>query len=206
VEDPVEYQLPGINQIQVKPQIGMIFAGALRPIVCQDPDIIMGGEMRDLETARIAVQSALTSHLVLSMLHTNDAPSGITRLLDMGGYLLTSTVNGGLAQHLVRCLCPLCREGYRPRPERAAKFTRLHAPDAGDLRLYRAVGCEQCNGTGYRGRMVIAEVPVMTDPIRRAVLSHATATDIRQQAMAEGMSTIHEDGLRKITERTHDGR
>jgi len=114
------------------------------------------------------------------------------------GYLLTSTVNRILAQHLIRCLCPLCREGYRPRPELAAKFTRLHAPDAGDLRLYRAVGCERCNDTGYRGRMVIAEVLVMTDLIRQAELSHATATDIRQQAMAEGMLTMHEDGLRKI--------
>jgi len=199
VEDPVEYQLPGINQIQVKPQIGMTFAGALRSIVRQDPDIIMVGEMRDLETARIAVQSALTGHLVLSTLHTNDAPSGVTRLLDMGveDYLLTSTINGILAQRLVRRLCSVCRKRYRPLPELALKFERLRETDEGDVFLYRAVGCEQCNDTGYRGRMVISEVLVMTDSIRQAVLSHATATEIQRNAIAEGMSTMYQDGLRK---------
>jgi general secretion pathway protein E len=199
VEDPVEYQLPGINQIQVKPQIGMTFAGALRSIVRQDPDIIMVGEMRDLETARIAVQSALTGHLVLSTLHTNDAPSGVTRLLDMGveDYLLTSTINGILAQRLVRRLCSVCRERYRPLPELALKFERLRETDEGDVFLYRAAGCEQCNDTGYRGRMVISEVLVMTDSIRQAVLSHATATEVQRNAIAEGMSTMYQDGLRK---------
>jgi general secretion pathway protein E len=199
VEDPVEYQLPGINQIQVKPQIGMTFAGALRSIVRQDPDIIMVGEMRDLETARIAVQSALTGHLVLSTLHTNDAPSGVTRLLDMGveDYLLTSTINGILAQRLVRQLCSVCRERYRPLPELALKFERMRETDEGDTFLYRAAGCEQCNDTGYRGRMVISEVLVMTDSIRQAVLSHATATEIQRSAIAEGMSTMYQDGLRK---------
>ncbi|WP_089726018.1 type II secretion system ATPase GspE [Candidatus Thiosymbion oneisti] len=199
VEDPVEYQLAGINQIQVKPQIGMTFAGALRSIVRQDPDIIMVGEMRDTETARIAVQSALTGHIVLSTLHTNDAPSGVTRLLDMGveDYLLTSTINGILAQRLVRRLCPACREPYRPLPALAAKFARLRDPDQEDFLLYRAVGCGQCNDTGYLGRLVITEVLIMTDRIRQSVLSHATATDIRRQALAEGMSTMYEDGLRK---------
>jgi general secretion pathway protein E len=202
VEDPVEYQLPGINQIQVKPQIGMTFAGALRSIVRQDPDIIMVGEMRDIETARIAVQSALTGHVVLSTLHTNDAPSGITRLLDMGveDYLLTSTINGILAQRLVRRLCPDCRERYRPLPELGLKFLRLRDSDEGDIHLYRSVGCEKCNDTGYLGRMVISEVLIMTDGIRQAVLSHATATDIQRQAIAEGMSTMYEDGLRKALE------
>ena len=200
VEDPVEYQLPGINQIQVKPQIGMTFAGALRSIVRQDPDIIMVGEMRDLETARIAVQSALTGHLVLSTLHTNDAAGGITRLLDMGvdDYLLTSTINGILAQRLVRRLCPVCRERYQPLPELGLKFARLRDPDDdADISLYRPIGCDQCNGTGYVGRMVITEVLIMTDGIRQAVLSHATATDIQRLAVAEGMSTMYEDGLRK---------
>jgi len=198
VEDPVEYQLPGINQIQVKPQIGMTFAGALRSIVRQDPDIIMVGEMRDLETARIAVQSALTGHVVLSTLHTNDAASGITRLLDMGveDYLLTSTINGILAQRLVRRLCPSCRESYRPLPELAAKLAHI-ANDSEDVTLYRARGCEQCNGTGYLGRLVITEVLNMTDPIRRAVLEHATATEIQRIATQEGMLTMYEDGLRK---------
>ncbi len=198
VEDPVEYQLAGINQIQVKSAIGMTFASALRAIVRQDPDVIMVGEMRDLETARIAVQSALTGHVVLSTLHTNDAASGITRLLDMGveDYLLTSTVNGILAQRLVRKLCPICREEYRALPELATRFTPLGTlPD--EIRLYRAVGCDACNGTGYRGRLVITEVLLMSDPIRKAVLSHATATEIRRIAVAEGMETMYVDGLRK---------
>lgn len=198
VEDPVEYQLPGINQIQVKSAIGMTFAGALRAIVRQDPDIIMVGEMRDLETARIAVQSALTGHVVLSTLHTNDAASGVTRLLDMGveDYLLTSTVHGILAQRLVRRLCPHCREPYHPRPELAARFERLgRAPS--DITLYRPAGCDRCNGTGYRGRLVISEVLLMTDPIRKLVLAHATATEIQKAAVAEGMATMYEDGMRK---------
>ncbi|QGU31958.1 type II secretion system ATPase GspE [Thermochromatium tepidum] len=201
VEDPVEYQLPGINQIQVKSSIGMTFAGALRAIVRQDPDIIMVGEMRDLETARIAVQSALTGHVVLSTLHTNDAASGVTRLLDMGveDYLLTSTINGILAQRLVRRLCPHCREPYRAQPELAARFAHikgLSKPTDG-LDLQRAVGCERCNGTGYRGRLVISEVLVMSEAIRRAVLAHATATEIKRIAMEEGMETMYQDGLRK---------
>ncbi|MBK8637209.1 MAG: type II secretion system ATPase GspE [Chromatiaceae bacterium] len=198
VEDPVEYQIPGINQIQVKPAIGMTFSGALRSIVRQDPDIIMVGEMRDLETARIAVQSALTGHLVLSTLHTNDAASGVTRLLDMGveDYLLTSTINGILAQRLVRRLCPFCRENYEPLPEVAAKV-RKSLTDVDAIQLYRAVGCERCNNTGYRGRLVITEVLRMTDAIRRAVLEHATATVILRLAIEEGMATMYQDGLRK---------
>ncbi|AFL74890.1 type II secretion system ATPase GspE [Thiocystis violascens] len=198
VEDPVEYQLPGINQIQVKAAIGMTFAGALRAIVRQDPDIIMVGEMRDLETARIAVQSALTGHVVLSTLHTNDAASGVTRLLDMGveDYLLTSTINGILAQRLVRRLCPHCRASYRALPELAERFAHM-AGVTHDIDLHRAVGCEACNGTGYRGRLVITEVLTMTDQIRKAILSHATATEIRRIAVAEGMETMYQDGLRK---------
>ncbi|HYN79144.1 MAG TPA: type II secretion system ATPase GspE [Lamprocystis sp. (in: g-proteobacteria)] len=202
VEDPVEYQLPGINQIQVKSAIGMTFSGALRAIVRQDPDIIMVGEMRDLETARIAVQSALTGHVVLSTLHTNDAASGVTRLLDMGveDYLLTSTINGILGQRLVRSLCPHCREPYDALPELAARFTRFQPTGPGPIRLYRPVGCERCNITGYRGRLVISEVLVMTDPIRKLILSHATANVIQRVAMDEGMATMYEDGLRKAME------
>jgi general secretion pathway protein E len=201
VEDPVEYQLPGINQIQVKPQIGMTFSGALRSIVRQDPDIIMVGEMRDLETARIAVQSALTGHLVLSTLHTNDAASGVTRLLDMGveDYLLTSTINGILAQRLVRRLCPHCRQPYQPLPELVGKLERVTGGDT-QIVLHRAVGCDHCGGTGYRGRLVIAEVLNMSDPIRKAVLEHATATEIQRIAVTEGMHTMYEDGLRKSIE------
>ncbi|MEY6432709.1 type II secretion system ATPase GspE [Thioalkalicoccus limnaeus] len=197
VEDPVEYQLQGINQIQVKASIGMTFAGALRAIVRQDPDVIMVGEMRDLETARIAVQSALTGHVVLSTLHTNDAASAVTRLLEMGvdDYLLTSTVNGILAQRLVRRLCPDCRVPVEPQPALRDKLERL--ADGAAVRLYRPVGCPQCNQMGYHGRLVIAEVLLVTDGIRRAVLDHATATEIQRVAIAEGMMTMYDDGLRK---------
>ncbi|MBK5971071.1 type II secretion system protein GspE [Thiorhodovibrio winogradskyi] len=201
VEDPVEYQVAGINQIPVKASIGMTFAGALRAIVRQDPDIIMVGEMRDLETARIAVQSALTGHVVLSTLHTNDAPSGVTRLLDMGveEYLLTSTINGILAQRLVRRLCPDCREPFDARPELADRFKRSVPGLEGPVQLYRAgtSACKSCNGAGYRGRLVIAEVLVMSDRVRKAVLAHETATDIGRIAREEGMMTIYQDGLRK---------
>ncbi|SDX15267.1 type II secretion system ATPase GspE [Thiocapsa roseopersicina] len=198
VEDPVEYQLAGINQIQVKSAIGMTFASALRAIVRQDPDVIMVGEMRDLETARIAVQSALTGHVVLSTLHTNDAASGVTRLLEMGveDYLLTSTINGILAQRLVRKLCPYCQVSYPAIPELAVRFAAIGAAPE-DVELHRAAGCDACNGTGYRGRLVITEVLLMTDHIRKAVLNHATATEIRRIAVAEGMETMYLDGLRK---------
>ncbi|MCF1182400.1 type II secretion system ATPase GspE [Marichromatium gracile] len=195
VEDPVEYQLAGINQIPVRPAIGMTFASALRAIVRQDPDVIMVGEMRDLETARIAVQSALTGHLVLSTLHTNDAASGATRLLEMGveDYLLTSTVNGILAQRLVRQLCPHCRARYRADTELAARLGL--ATDA--LELHRAVGCDACRGTGYHGRLVIGELLILSEAIRAAVLDHAGATEIRRIARAEGMVTMFEDGVAK---------
>ncbi|MER2603740.1 MAG: type II secretion system ATPase GspE [Candidatus Competibacter phosphatis] len=199
VEDPVEYQLEGINQIQVKPQINLTFANALRSIVRQDPDVIMIGEMRDLETAAIAVQSALTGHLVLSTLHTNDAAGGVTRLLDMGvdDYLLTSTINGILAQRLVRLLCPHCRQPYPALPELVEEM-RLHRFSAsGDILLYKAIGCEQCGGTGYRGRAAIMEFLTMTDPLRRLVLKHADATVLQAEAQQQGMETLYEDGLRK---------
>jgi general secretion pathway protein E len=200
VEDPVEYQIAGINQIQVKPQIDLTFASALRSIVRQDPDIIMVGEMRDLETARIAVQSALTGHLVLSTLHTNDAAGGVTRLLDMGveDYLITSTINGIVAQRLVRRLCHHCAETYEPLPELVAELQlREFAGDDGRVRLYRAVGCEQCGGSGYHGRLALTEVLVMNDDIRRLVMQHANAGEIQQAAIADGMATLHRDGLRK---------
>jgi general secretion pathway protein E len=202
VEDPVEYQLAGINQIQVKPQIGMTFAGALRSIVRQDPDIIMVGEMRDLETARIAVQSALTGHVVLSTLHTNDAASGVTRLLDMGveDYLLTSTVNGILAQRLVRRLCNACRVPYEPLPEVSARLERIQGARGKSPMLYRPGGCAACNQTGYHGRLVIAELLTMTDRIRKAVLGHVTATEIRRIALEEGTISMYDDGMRKALE------
>jgi general secretion pathway protein E len=200
VEDPVEYQLEGINQIQAKPQIGLTFASALRSIVRQDPDVIMIGEMRDLETAKIAVQSALTGHLVLSTLHTNDAAGGITRLLDMGveEYLLTSTVNGILAQRLVRKLCPECKEAFVPSTAVVEEMKLKRYAQTGDIVLYKPAGCPSCGGLGYRGRMAIIEFLLMTDPIRKLIMAHEDAGVIQKLAMAEGMTTMYEDGLVKV--------
>ncbi len=199
VEDPVEYQIEGINQIQVKPQINLTFANALRSIVRQDPDVIMIGEIRDLETAQIAVQSALTGHLVLSTVHTNDAPSTISRLLDMGveDYLLTTTVIGIQAQRLVRKLCPHCRETYQALPELVEELDLLHHGGAGPLTLFRAVGCERCGHTGYRGRVGIMEFFPMTENIVSLVMHHATAGGIREAAVSEGMRPMYEDGVHK---------
>jgi len=199
VEDPVEYQMPGINQIQVKPQIDLTFANALRSIVRQDPDIIMVGEIRDVDTLRIAMQSALTGHLVLSTVHTNDAPSTISRLLDMGAedYLLTSTVSGILAQRLVRTLCPKCREPHKALPEVIEQMGLRRYVPQGDVTLYRPVGCPECAGTGYWGRVCIIEVMLMTDNLRSLVMRHATAGDLRAVAVQEGMETMFENGLRK---------
>ncbi|GAB2493529.1 type II secretion system ATPase GspE [Pseudoxanthomonas sangjuensis] len=198
VEDPVEYQIEGINQIHVKPQIGLDFASALRSIVRQDPDIIMIGEMRDLETARIAIQSALTGHLVLSTLHTNNAAGGITRLLDMGveDYLLTSTVNGILAQRLVRRLEPTHAEKYPALPEEIEKFGLRRFQPHGDIFLYRPRPSALAP-TGYLGRTTIMEFLVMNDELRRAVMRHAGIGEIEQLARAAGMRTMYEDGIAK---------
>jgi general secretion pathway protein E len=199
VEDPVEYQMPGINQIQVKPQIDLTFANALRSIVRQDPDVIMIGEIRDLETAQIAVQSALTGHLVLSTVHTNDAPSTVNRLLDMGieDYLLTSTVIGILAQRLVRTLCALCKEEYPALPELVEQMHLRKFVPEGPITLWHARGCAACSQTGYTGRVSILEMLPMTDALRSLVMRHATATELRAQALAEGMLSMYDDGLRK---------
>lgn len=200
VEDPVEYQMEGVNQIQVRPQIGLTFANALRSIVRQDPDIIMIGEIRDLETAQIAVQSALTGHLVLSTLHTNDAASTINRLIDMGidDYLLTSTVIGILAQRLVRTLCTACRV-QRLVETNSPEHTHLrpYVPDK-SLYLYHAVGCPACGHTGYIGRMNIVEMLTMTDKIRTLVMQRATVGDIRKTAIAHGMRTMFDSGMMKV--------
>jgi general secretion pathway protein E len=202
VEDPVEYQMEGVNQIQAKPQIGLTFASALRSIVRQDPDVIMIGEMRDLETARIAVQSALTGHLVLSTLHTNDAAGGVTRLLDMGleEYLLTSTVNGILAQRLVRKLCPDCKEAYQATPELIKEMRLRRFVPQGDITLYKPIGCVSCGGMGYRGRLAIIEFLHMTDPVRKLIMAHEEAGAIQKLAIEEGMSTMFENGLTKAVQ------
>ena len=198
VEDPVEYQIDGINQIQAKPQIGLDFANALRSIVRQDPDIIMIGEMRDLETARIAIQSALTGHLVLSTLHTNNAAGGITRLLDMGveDYLLTSTVNGILAQRLVRRLEPTHAEKYPASPEEIEKFGLRRFQPQGEIFLYRPRP-SALSPTGYLGRTTIMELLVMDDEVRRAVMRHAGMDEIERLARQAGMATMYEVGIAK---------
>ncbi|MEN6624572.1 MAG: type II secretion system ATPase GspE [Smithella sp.] len=196
VEDPVEYQLKGVNQIQVKPQIGLNFATTLRHIVRQDPDIIMIGEIRDLETTEIAVQSALTGHLVLSTLHTNDAPSAITRLLDLGAesFLLSSTLTGILAQRLVRIICPHCKE-------EDISQVQPGLPSAGapaSISVYRGKGCEKCTYTGYRGRLGIFELMIIDDNVRRLILRKADANELRQAAIEQGMQTILTDGYAKV--------
>jgi len=197
VEDPVEYQLKGINQIQVKPQIGLHFANTLRHIVRQDPDVIMIGEIRDLETAEIAIQSALTGHLVFSTLHTNDAPSAITRLLDMGveSFLLSSTIRGIMAQRLVRTICPSCKEKVTS-SEQLQELKALGVES--DTILYRGAGCEKCAHTGFMGRMGIFELLVIDDDMRRLILKNADESEIRQTARKNGMKTLLEDGLEKI--------
>ncbi len=198
VEDPVEYQLEGINQIQAKASIGLDFSHALRAIVRQDPDVIMIGEMRDLETAKIAIQSALTGHLVLSTIHTNDAAGGVTRMLDMGveDYLLTSTVNAILAQRLVRTLDPNYRESYELMPEVAKEIGMTRLKEQDRYVVYRPTPSEE-NPTGYRGRTTIMELLLMSDPIRRLIMKHATAGEIQDLAVAEGMRTMYQDGLNK---------
>ena len=199
VEDPVEYQMAGINQIQVKPQIDLTFANALRSIVRQDPDVIMIGEIRDLETAQIAVQSALTGHLVLSTVHTNDAASTVNRLLDMGveDYLLTSTVIGILAQRLVRTLCPACKASYIALPEVVAELGLHKFAPPGDITLYHAKGCKECAQTGFIGRISIMEMLPMSDPLRTHIMRHANSAELRAEAIKEGMVTMYEDGMRK---------
>ena len=199
VEDPVEYQLKGVNQIQVKPQIGLNFTNTLRHIVRQDPDIIMIGEVRDLETAEIAIQSALTGHLVFSTLHTNDAPSAITRLLDMGveNFLLSSTIRGILAQRLIRVICPSCKEIDTSAAD--AEELKLFGIDS-SVSLYRGKGCEHCSFTGYYGRSGIFELLVVDEDIRKLILKNADATQIRDTAKQHGMRTLLEDGAEKIKE------
>ncbi len=196
VEDPIEYQLYGVNQVQVKPQIGMTFASVLRSLLRQDPDIIMIGEIRDIETTQIAMQAALTGHLVLSTLHTNSAAATITRLLDMGAedYLLTSTLAGVVAQRLVRTLCPRCREDYEVIPELAE---RLGLDVRSPKRLYRAKGCEECNGSGYFGRTAIIEVLPINDDIRALIMKRADARALQNAATQVGMRTMYDDGIRK---------
>ncbi len=199
VEDPVEYHLDGVNQVQVRPQIGLGFSDALRSLLRQDPDILMIGEIRDLETAEIAIQAALTGHKVLSTLHTNNAASTVTRLLDMGveDYLLTSTINGIAAQRLVRTICDACSEARPVLPEIVEELDLDRFFGGADAVLMVGSGCDACNGTGYRGRTGIIEILVMTDEMRKAVVQRAGAQDLQRAAVAAGMTTMFEDGMKK---------
>jgi general secretion pathway protein E len=197
VEDPIEYQLRGINQIQVRPQIGLSFASLLRSILRQDPDVIMVGEIRDVETAQIAVQAALTGHLVLSTLHTNSAAAAITRLRDMGleDYLLTAVLRGVLAQRLVRRLCQHCRRQAEAPPEMVRRFELDRRMAGARVMLWHPVGCPQCRQTGYRGRHALAEFLVSDAEIERLIFARADHAEIERAAVAAGMVTMFESGL-----------
>ena len=198
VEDPVEYQLRGIRQSQINVKAGLTFASGLRSILRQDPDVIMVGEIRDLETAEIAVQAALTGHLVFSTLHTNDAPSSLTRLIDMGvePFLISSSIIGVIAQRLVRIICPSCKEAYTPSPE-IFKDLGIEIPK-GEVRFYRGKGCKSCGNTGYRGRMGIFEMLVLNDKIRDMIMTKTPSTLIRRASQEAGMKTLREDGIEKV--------
>ncbi len=202
VEDPVEYRLPGVNQVQVRPKAGLTFASGLRSMLRCDPDIIMVGEVRDVETARIAVEAALTGHLVLATLHTNDAASAIARLTEMGiePFLLTSAVRGVLAQRLVRRLCTTCKEPFPDAVQALHEFVARHnlRLDDGPIQLCRARGCDECSGTGYRGRFSVAEALLMSPAIERLTLSRASPSEIELQSKADGMRPMLEDGIHAV--------
>src|SRR3954471_16508738 len=199
IEEPVEYRLPGVSQIDVKPEINLTFANGLRAILRQDPNVVMVGEIRDFETAEIAIRAAMTGHLVFSTLHTNDAVGGITRLLDMGiePFLLASVVKAFLAQRLVRTICPDCKEQVTYPVE---YLHEIGAPSSSDLRFYRGAGCENCRHTGYRGRMAIYEICVVTEPLKRLIMQKVDGGELKQCAIREGMNTLRQDGWRRVTE------
>jgi general secretion pathway protein E len=201
IEDPVEYKLSGYSQIEVKPKLGLTFANALRSVLRQDPDVIMVGEMRDTETAQIAIQSALTGHLVFSTVHTNNAPATITRLIDMGiePFLVSSTIIGVLAQRLVRRICPDCRKSYKPHPE---QLRELGIKEESFRKIgqsfYRGTGCTKCRNTGYRGRLGIHELLEMSEGLKNTILESSDSDSIKKQALKEKMITLRRDGVNKI--------
>ena len=203
VEDPVEYRLPGPNQVQVNPKAGLTFATALRSILRSDPDIVMVGEIRDVETAKISIEAALTGHFVLSTLHTNDAPSALTRLNEMGvePFLTGSAVTAVLAQRLVRKLCTHCCEMYMATPQemRDARFTAEQVAAADGVALYRKKGCPRCNQTGYKGRIGVYQLMEMSEDLSRLASQHASREEIERSAMGDGMKTLWDDGLAKVT-------
>jgi general secretion pathway protein E len=199
IEDPIEYQIDGIGQIQVNPKIDLTFAKGLRSIVRQDPDVILVGEVRDLETAEIAIQSALTGHLVFSTLHTNDSASAVTRLIDMGiePFLVTSSVLGILAQRLVRVICQECKEAYTP-DEESLQNIGLTPQMLQGRKIYRGRGCPSCLHTGYTGRSGIFELMHLTDSVKNLILKTSDANAIKRKALEQGMITLRQDGAKKV--------
>jgi len=200
VEDPVEYRMPGINQVQVNPKAGLTFASALRSILRSDPDVVLIGEIRDHETAQIAIEASLTGHLVLSTLHTNDAPSAVTRLTEMGiePFLVGSALDCVVAQRLARRLCDRCKV---PDVREPAELMHLRFSTALDIEppvLFRPVGCPSCSKTGYRGRIAVHEVMTVSEEIERLTVAHASSADIAQAAREQGMITLREDGWTKV--------
>ncbi len=205
IEDPIEYQLRGVTQIQVRPKIDLTFANGLRSILRMDPDVIMVGEMRDFETAEIAIRASLTGHLVFSTLHTNDAPGAVTRLVDMGiePFLVSSSIEAVLAQRLVRVLCPKCKTAYTPEESFLKeiglnKAIEIENKEAGEINLYKARGCEECMQTGYKGRTGIYELVLLNDEIRKLILERTSTDVIKQKAIASGMMTLREYGWSKV--------
>ncbi len=199
VEDPVEYQISGINQVQVKPQINLTFATGLRSILRQAPDVIMVGEIRDFETAQIAIQAALTGHLVFSTLHTNDAPGAVTRLIDMGikPYLVASALQAVLAQRLVRVICRSCKTEYKPTKEEIAAIN-LKPEQLKGAKFFKGKGCDECTKSGYRGRIGIFELLIMTDDIRELIFEKVSSSVLKEKAKNLGMATLRDDGVRKV--------
>jgi len=200
-EDPVEYDIDGLCQCQVNTEAGTTFAKLLRSFLRQDPDIILVGEVRDLETAQISVQASLTGHLVLTTLHTNDAPSSIVRLLDLGmeAFLLTATLEGVIAQRLARRICMKCREQYQPTEEELLELN-LRPEDVKGKRFSRGKGCDNCNGSGYRGRLAMYEIMTVDDEMRELVMKQASTAVLREHARRRGMRTLRESGLLAIYE------
>jgi type IV pilus assembly protein PilB len=198
-EDPVEFNLAGVNQVQMKEQIGLNFAAALRSFLRQDPNIILVGEVRDFETAEIAIKAALTGHLVLSTLHTNDAPSTISRLMNMGiePFLVATSVNLIQAQRLIRRICKDCKTEH-PMPEEALIEIGFAPEEVKQVKTYKGRGCQTCNNTGYKGRVGLYETMEVTDDIRELILIGASALELRKKAIDDGMITLRESGLQKI--------
>jgi type II secretory ATPase GspE/PulE/Tfp pilus assembly ATPase PilB-like protein len=207
LEDPVEYQMPGVNQVQINPQAGLTFASGLRSFLRQDPNIIMVGEVRDEETAELAIQASLTGHLVFSTLHTNSAAGALPRLLDMKSepYLLASTITAIVAQRVARKICASCKKAYLPAPEVVQDIKNVlgklwSAKTDAPVQLYKGEGCDQCGNTGYKGRIGIFEVLPVSEKIGRLILEHAAASEIENVAVDEGMIGMKQDGYMKVVE------